>query len=286
VARKRYPSDDHRKKQRPHAKVHLTIRSHPRYGEAFEAPESRGIVVGLWVLGVQYHACQDGDEVTLGHGDLTWLTGRTHWAPALDALRVVCESMAYPLRVEGRRVVVGVRNLQRKQGFNSALRERSPRSSANSAAPRSTEEQKYRRTEGRAEKKPSASISAWAQRLSRVLIEKLGTSGPDGSSVPGARFPRGCEQRWAREIEKMPVEIPGLRAKSQDDREKEIEFAIEWAFGPDNLGHEYEVRIRSGKALREKWPKLVANSLSRGQKAAGQQSFQNFIDNGDVEASG
>ena len=125
--RDRFPSDEKRLKSRPHAKIHLTCRSHPRYGHVFENPEHRGIVWGLWLLAVQYHAPDDGGRVTLGRGDLAWLSGRTQWAFALNALRTVCELMDYPLTVEGQRVTVTIRNLQRKQGFASARRGATPR---------------------------------------------------------------------------------------------------------------------------------------------------------------
>jgi hypothetical protein len=122
VARRKFPSDELRRKTRPHVKVHLTCRSHPRYGDVFEKPEDRGIAWGLWFLGVQYFAPNDDDQVTLGRGDLTWLTGRSQWASALNALRTLCERLEYPVSVHGQRVTVTIRNLQRKQGLDSALR--------------------------------------------------------------------------------------------------------------------------------------------------------------------
>ena len=120
MARKRYPSDDQRRKQRPHAKVHLSIRSHPRYGEAFEDPEIRGIIVGLWVLAVHYHAAQTDDVVSLSHGDVAWLTDREQRRAGLARLRRACDAMGYVVRDHGKRVEVEVRNLAQKQGFNSA----------------------------------------------------------------------------------------------------------------------------------------------------------------------
>lgn len=122
MARPKYPSDERRAKQRPHAKVHLSIRSHPRYAKVFADPEARGIVVGLWVLAVQYHAAKTGDRVTLGAGDLVWLTGRTQVAHAERALRALCARMQYPVSGDRHCLVVDVRNLKRKQGFDSALR--------------------------------------------------------------------------------------------------------------------------------------------------------------------
>lgn len=150
MPRPRYPSDDRRLRQRPHVKVHLSTRSHPRYGHVFEDPESRGMAWGLWLLAVQYHAARTGNEVTLGQGDLVWLTGRSQRAPALNALRTLCERLEYPMRVEGRRVVVTVRNLQRKQGFNSATPAETTRTSAASEEPKNqgTEEPKNREKNG------------------------------------------------------------------------------------------------------------------------------------------
>jgi hypothetical protein len=121
VPRAQYPSDEQRKKQRPHVKIHLSARSHPRYGEVFEDPETRGVIWGLWLLAVQYHAAQTGDEVALGYGDLAWLTGSEQRTRALRVLRASCARMGYTVREDGKRVLVTIRNLQRKQGFHSAL---------------------------------------------------------------------------------------------------------------------------------------------------------------------
>jgi len=129
MPRPRFPSDEKRRKTRPHVKIHLTCRSHPRYGEVFDDPESRGIAWGLWFLAVQYFAPNDGGKVTLGRGDLAWLTGRTQWQSALNSLRTLCERLEYPVSVEGQRVTITIRNLRRKQyftqqnqGSDSALR--------------------------------------------------------------------------------------------------------------------------------------------------------------------
>lgn len=114
-------------KVRPHVKVHLSTRSHPRYREVFEDLEGRAIIWGLWLLAVQYHAAQTHDCVTLGQSDLTWLSGRTQPRHALAAVRAQCELMEYRHWVEGRCLVVEVRNLLKKQGFDSAERGATPR---------------------------------------------------------------------------------------------------------------------------------------------------------------
>ena len=264
MARPRYPSDDRKLRQRPHVKIHLSTRSHLRYGHVFDDPASRGIVWGLWLLAVQYHAPQTSDEVTLGTGDLVWLTGRTHRASALSALRVLCECMGYAMRIDCNRVVVKIRNLSRKQGFSSATPAERGVDSADSVRLRRTEEQKNRRTDTRAERSteppsaPRPAIAPWALASSRLLIELLGP-------VPGARIPRGAEGRWAREMEALAREAPELAAAP--DPGEHIQGAIRWALGTDNLGREFEVVVRSGKSLREKWSKLRAAAQRAERKA-------------------
>jgi hypothetical protein len=100
-------------------------------------------------------------------------------------------------------------------------------------------------------------ISDWSLRCSDLLIELL-------QPVPGARIPPGARQRWAREVERLAREAPELAANEADPGEK-IERAIRWALGPENLGGEFEVVIRSGDSLRKKWPQLIARA--RRQKA-------------------
>jgi hypothetical protein len=73
----------------------------------------------------------------------------------------------------------------------------------------------------------------------------------------GARVPPRARAAWAAEIARLPSEVPGLAPNGASAAER-IREAIDFAFGPDNLGREYEVVIRSGRALREKWSKLAA----------------------------
>ena len=115
---------------------------------------------------------------------------------------------------------------------------------------------------------------SWALKLSDILIECL-------QDVPGARFPRGCRNSWARQIERMPREIPELRVLLADERSARIEFGIRWALGRENLGHDYGVVIRCGKSLREKWPKLVAASQRRSKKAMKVDSFRQYVETGE-----
>ena len=143
--RPRYESDEARLKTRPHVKVHLSARNHPRYAEAFSDPETRGVIVGLWLLAGQAHAGRTDDVVTLTWSDLGWLTGRAQRAAALRVLRECCARMGYVMSAHGAReeragsahgarVSVHIRNFARKQGFVSAARGVDGGASADSAS--------------------------------------------------------------------------------------------------------------------------------------------------------
>lgn len=93
--------------------------------------------------------------------------------------------------------------------------------------------------------------AAWALRCA-------GTLGTLLRDVPGARLPRGWEARWARELEALAREAPDLADLPETEREARVDAAIRWVLGPENLGREFEVIVRSGRALREKWPRVVA----------------------------
>ena len=101
-------------------------------------------------------------------------------------------------------------------------------------------------------KSPRPDPADWSLETSDLLIELL-------DPVPGAVIPRGARASWAREMERLVRECPELRTNGADPA-THIAGAIRWALGPQNLGAEYEVVIRSGRALREKWPTLRAAS--------------------------
>ncbi len=264
MARKRYPSDDKRRKQRPHVKVHLSIRSHPRYAEVFEDPELRGIWLGLLLLGVQYHAAKTDNIVSLGLSDLVWCTGRAQRVHAECALNGLCVRMGWTVRQVGKRWEVHLRNLEDKQGFGSATPPVAPR------PPSPSEEQKNRGTEEQtpgAESAPRTPAkpgpASWSLSLSELLIEKVKT-------VPGGRIPRGARSRWAGEIELLVVETDSLRVRGGSGIYiNTLRRGIEWAFSPANLGVEFEVVIRSGSSLRRKWGKLVDAKQRADRKANG-----------------
>ena len=117
----------------------------------------------------------------------------------------------------------------------------------------------------------------WALKLTDILAECL-------QGVSGARFPRGWRNNWARQIERMPAEIPWLRDMVPEKRSSQMELAIRWAFRPENLGQEYEVVIRCGKSFREKLPKLVAARQRSRKKVVKVESFRRQVEISDQSA--
>lgn len=116
----------------------------------------------------------------------------------------------------------------------------------------------------------------WSLQSADLLIELL-------RDVPGASIKKGARTAWAREIAKIPQECP------QDFREclyvEVIEAAIHWALGPENLGiGRYEIVIRSGRSLREKWPQLVAGARRVRAETQPKEDFDKFVE--DLAAGG
>jgi hypothetical protein len=97
--------------------------------------------------------------------------------------------------------------------------------------------------------------NTWDTRCAALLRDLL-------VDVPGARIQAGSVARWSKDIARIPREVPSISG----DPEKHVEAAIRWALGPQNLGREYEVLVRSGRALRQKWPQLVAAAQRRARE--------------------
>jgi hypothetical protein len=277
MPRDRYPSDDRRLRQRPHVKVHLSWPTHPRYGRAYADRDIRAIVLGVWMLAARAHASATGDRVTLGPDQIAETCACRRPDVALTWLRRACHVMGWSLEYDGHVAVIEVRNFARKQGFDSARRGVTPRNSAPSEEPknRRTEEPIPRSASPRSRTaRPKASLPPWALECSRLLIELL-------EPVPGARIARGAETAWAKQIARMPDEIPELRGNGKAP-EEHIAAAIRWALGPENLGREYEVVIRSAKSLREKWPQLVAAARRRRGETAPKEAMDEWVRTGRV----
>jgi len=110
---------------------------------------------------------------------------------------------------------------------------------------------------------PRFAISPDAYECADVLKARL-------RDVPGATISPRARESWAAEISRLVREAPELHANGREWK-ADIIAGVEWALGPENLGQPYEVVIRSGKSLREKWPKLRA-AMNR-KKLAPPKSF-------------
>lgn len=171
-------------------------------------------------------------------------------------------------------VSVHVRNLLIKQIINPTARggdptHPRPSDTPNTDTPNTEEESRDKRATSRPTRSARSASPEEALRCAEVLIECL-------EPVAGARIPRGARTRWATEIARIPAEVPELRANGAEPW-SHIEAAIRWALGPENLGQEYEVVIRSGRSLREKWPKLVAAAQRHQRKTQPLEEFDRWI---------
>jgi len=242
MSRPRYPSDEKRRTSRPHVKIHLTAKTHRRTVGIFADPAQRGMLMGLWLHAVQSFAPNTGGVVHLSRADVAWISGRTHPKHSLNSLRTICELMEYPLRVEGRTVVVTIRNLQRKQGFNSPLRDGVGRTPLPSEAEAEAEAEVKSRKPPKREPRPRIEISDEARDLTKRLAEAVSKAHPH-ATVPGNLT------AWERQMDAM-MRIDNRSAN-------EVARLCVWLFSK-NLGSEYAYVIQSPKSLREKFAKAWA----------------------------
>lgn len=206
-------------------------------------------------------------EIVLRPGDLAEVTGKGTPTSGRRVLQGLAE--VFSISVEARGVHTRVRwpkwaDFQRltapvpgKAG-EKVSRESPPPQDAR----RKTQDSKSRGGKTR----PSA---PWSIRCSRVLIECL-------RPVRGAVIPAKAEETWAREIERLGRESPELASMPEDERERTVELAIRWLFGPENSG-EYALVVRSGRALREKWPQIVAAAQRARARSKPQEDVEAWI---------
>lgn len=116
-------------------RVHLTIRNHPTYAHVFADAELRSIWLGVLIVARGAFAGETGDEVTLGVGDVCWITSTREIRYGLPRLRKLCSAMGWQLtgsapagrqraasdEPPARHWRVRVRNFKQKQGVRSAI---------------------------------------------------------------------------------------------------------------------------------------------------------------------
>lgn len=195
MPRPRYPSDDARLKQRPHVKIHHSVRGHPRFAEAFADLELRAMWTGLLLIASERHAGKTLDRVTLTRADVAWITQRNRPDAALKALKKLAHAWGYtvepstqlqpqhranieptssqhPANVQptpgespGNVVHVTIRNFAKKQGVGSASRGTTPRDSAPSESDSESDSgiPPLERGESGLTARERAALAAWAR---------------------------------------------------------------------------------------------------------------------------
>lgn len=122
LTRRQYSSDERRRKQRPHVKVHLSWPNHPRYGASYDNRDLRAIVLGVWMVAMRAHAGRTGNRVHLSHAHVSEITACRRPDVARTWLRRAADVMGWSLSYDGDVAVIEIRNFARKQGLDSADR--------------------------------------------------------------------------------------------------------------------------------------------------------------------
>ncbi len=259
MARQKYPSDG-----RPYFRCLTDILHDPKLNG--DCPPDVFIFYIRLLAMLQQNQSRDG-VIRLDRRALNSCAVREQHRHSLRTACVGAARKLYRLSVEDVHTVITVPNWAEIQGFAPTQL----RCDSGEIPAKREEENRVDKKLQRAPAKPprvraTFKPEPWSLELADLLHDRL-------EHVAGASFTRGWRNRWAHEIEKMPREIPELRIMEAAERSKRIEFAIEWALGPDNLGQQYEVVIRSAAALREKWPKLVSQAARKSRPARQNEEF-------------
>ncbi len=245
MPRPTYPSDLAHRKTAAHVKVPLDAANRPEMAVIFGQPESRGVLLGLWITAGRQMAGLRGDVVHLNRGQIAEITGRNRLDHARKTLRKVCDQLGYTTSYQGDLTVIRLANFSELQGWHSAAGGATPRtpsaSYSNSNSNANTDTKKKR------------SLSARATPDSFELAKFL--AGKIRAVHPNAKVPSNMDG-WALELDRM------LRLDPDDRTQANARDLIEWA-----LTHEFwAAQIRSAGALRKHWDTMQAQRSRRSQK--------------------
>jgi hypothetical protein len=112
-----YPSDEARRKVKPHVRIHHSVANHPKTAAIWADPTKRGMLVELWRLASVYGAVHTGGWLTLKPADLHAVTGSPRLAYGRKRLLTVGQPLEYSLRLCGQLTMVLVRNFAEKQNL-------------------------------------------------------------------------------------------------------------------------------------------------------------------------
>lgn len=246
-------------------------------GPAFADPETRGIVLGLWMVGVESFAPATGNIVTITQHEALWITGRERYRAAMQVVARVCEKVGYRVWFHPRGTPVPhwsdlaqtlvrpctdpgetlvrpsrdspetlVRVPKGTVAMSVHIRKLSEKQHLHYAGrvvtphtpPPPKSEDRSPKSEDRIVSRQEPATPPWATDLAKLLREQV-------RRTKGAQVPRQLTG-WAQEI-----------ARIQNTSPEEIAETIEWLWGAENQG-EYALVVQSGRALREKYGRIRA----------------------------
>ena len=263
---------------RPHFKIHTSIRNHRKMAAVYADDAMLATWTRIGVVMIECFADRTDDHILLSGRDLCMVAGCEQVSGAVQRLRKLadisplvfldprCAPDAHQIptslrpvvdqmRASSRRVwVLGLPNFAKKQGFGPRNHTRTPSSPTPTPTPTAS------KTVEPPRKAPSE--PSWARDAAALMIDLL-------RSVKGARVPPQARARWAKEIRLLEAE--------SDASQEEIVAGIQYALAPEQLDDQYCPVIRSGKALREKWPKLVAHAKRKRQQPDPKADLDEFM---------
>jgi hypothetical protein len=201
---------------------------------------------------------EEACAVIISAGTLMDLAGCRSIVRAKRTARQLADNSSTTLEELGEYYRVEWRKFAEIQGLKSKS---GPKITLSETETETEDEKGKNKTAARAARpaKPAGVIAPWAIDLSEYMIERL-------RGVKGARIPRNARTSWAKEIERMPSEIPSLTANGTPP-EVMLRKALDFALGPENLGQPFEVVIRSGGSFRAKFSQLVEAKARRRREA-------------------
>lgn len=229
MSRPRYPSDEKRKKQRPHVKIHLSVLSHRKTVGHFDQPEFRGQFLGLMMLAAERFAARLNGELHLSLRDIKWITGRSRADHASLSMCKLLDQLEYVYSLNDVSWVIQIPKFAKKQGYGPRSASMPPHDSADSGSPQGTKEPRNQRTkEPPGRKPPSADAVACAYELARTVKGIQPSRKPPPSLDPWARTYEKTLRVAGRTCEGVFAQLAWLASPANQDAEARFEvFAAE-----------------------------------------------------------
>lgn len=112
-----FPSDEIRKKVKPHVRVHLSIQNHPRTVSMYEDNDMLATWLRLMVLASDRGAAHTGDWIALNRTDLQAVSGRRRADVALTFVERLADVLGWLRERRGNVIAIQIRNFAKKQNI-------------------------------------------------------------------------------------------------------------------------------------------------------------------------